>query len=488
MNKKNLQKKILFFIYMLIFFRIKDIMGEEKLFDIQQKTYSEKCEDIEDFFSLYSLSIKKSSPFSEVSFIHAFNHRNPPKEWTVLIYIAGDNDLYRFALRNIEQMKQLGSSEHLNILVHFDFHEYGSPKESRRLYIEKNKIYQIGNIPPMDSGDPKTLIDAYQWAQTHYPSRNFGLILWNHGTGCLEPRKVQGVINPSDLFKYNEETKLIEIDRSISFMDYLEEKSKERGICFDLTTGNYLDGEKLSSALKTITNQRGKKIDILLMDACLMGCLEVAYGIFPYVNFLCSSQEVVLGPGYNYSSLLAPLTKGNISPHQFALHAVVDYQKTYSPITDDYTQAAYNLEQTNNLIKTITLFAETCNSAIQNKTILKALQAACKENNVMRFEEPSYADLKHFFDNVLFVSDKLSSSNPNNIEIVQWAKKIQIIIQQFYTEMSRFIIKNACGKNASKAHGVSIYLPTKSIHQSYPKILFNQKNGTWMNFIFNLIK
>jgi hypothetical protein len=427
---------------------------------------------------------KSNKLFDNIDFYQSFNHKHSLKEWTFLIYIAGDNDLFRFAIRNIEQMKQLGSSEKINILIHFDYHEMGSPKETRRFYVEKNKLIQIGNVPPMDSGDPKTLTDASQWAINNYPSRFFGLCMWNHGTGPLNPRRLHELINPSDLFKYNPITRLIEIDRSIHFIDYLDQKSKERGICFDMSTGNYLDDQKLKIALKNIVTARGgKKIDVLLMDACLMGCLEIAATVEEFADYLCASQEVVLGPGYNYTTLLKPLLKGNISPFNFASHVISDYQITYGPITQDFTQGLYDLQHTKKIIALIDQFANATIPFLHNKNILKTIQLSAKDNVCTRFDEPSYADIKHFFENLLFASEKISNQSE---EINEWFQTIKPILHNFNKLFPLFIPRAVSGKNVPKAYGLSIYFPQNSIHPSYPRTHFAQETK-WLQFIVKLL-
>ena len=71
------------------------------------------------------------------------DHKQEKKEWTILIYIAGDNDLYKYALRNIEQIKQVGSTDKVNFLIYFNLHESGNSKETRRYYVDKNQLLQI---------------------------------------------------------------------------------------------------------------------------------------------------------------------------------------------------------------------------------------------------------------------------------------------------------------------------------------------------------
>jgi hypothetical protein len=40
--------------------------------------------------------------------------------WKVLVYMEADNDLYPFALKDLQEMMMIGSNENLSILVQFD--------------------------------------------------------------------------------------------------------------------------------------------------------------------------------------------------------------------------------------------------------------------------------------------------------------------------------------------------------------------------------
>jgi len=69
--------------------------------------------------------------------------RSPQKNWTIIIYIAADNDLRSFAARNIKQMASIGSNEYVNILVHLDIRITGNKKITRRYYVEKDRILHM---------------------------------------------------------------------------------------------------------------------------------------------------------------------------------------------------------------------------------------------------------------------------------------------------------------------------------------------------------
>ena len=57
---------------------------------------------------------------------------------------------------------------------------------------------------------PSIILFVKNNAETNYPSKYFGLVLWNHGSGDLNPGKIRGLVNPSQLFKYDTKIKKIE--------------------------------------------------------------------------------------------------------------------------------------------------------------------------------------------------------------------------------------------------------------------------------------
>lgn len=425
----------------------------------------------------------KNNIFDGIDYEKITMHKQENKQWTILIYIAGDNDLYRFALRNIEQLKKIGSNGILNILIHFDFHIDGKPKETRRFYVQRDKLIQVGNYPAMDSGSEKTLIDACEWAITNYPSKHFSLVLWNHGSGSLNPIRIRQLSNSSELFFYNPTSRKIELDRTINYIDYLTKVAKERGICFDDTTGHYLDDIKLQKAFSYIKNLRnGKKIDVLLMDACLMAGVETAFLCCDYADYLTCSEEVVLGPGYNYAMMLSPLAKRILSPCEFALHIVNAFKNTYSAVSNDYTQSCIKLENIKNLADSINKFAELIlyfSEFDKQNLIKKTVKVCANKNLVTHFSEPSYIDLKHFLENMKNNSIKINIKDYNNNFFYD---KLIIIIYEILDLLDKSILINVSGKNLPKAYGLSIYLPSENIHPSFNQTIFGSENS-WFKML-----
>jgi hypothetical protein len=107
-------------------------------------------------------------------------------KWTVMVYMAGDNNLDGTALRDIEEMAQVGSTKDVNVLVQLDRLE---DKKTRRFRITKGGGYDrdcVETFGETNTGDPKILEDFLAWSVERYPAERYFLILWNHGSGWWE--------------------------------------------------------------------------------------------------------------------------------------------------------------------------------------------------------------------------------------------------------------------------------------------------------------
>jgi len=419
----------------------------------------------------------------------------PRKNWTIIIYIAADNDLRSFAARNIKQMASIGSNEYMNILVHLDIRITGNKKITRRYYVEKDKILHMNahnsTSQRMDSGNPQTLISCCDWAINDYPADEYALLFWNHGTGIIDPGHGR-LINPAELFTFNPTTNKLELDRSIGFLDLInsldtDEFSQidQRGICWDDTTGNYLTNRKLDMALNNICKKilNGKKFSIIGFDACLMSMLETANLIKNYAHIMVGSQEVELGTGWNYAKVLAPFAYQSLEKEDFAKHIVQMYYKTYSILTNDFTLSAINLDPIVNLENNLDGIARLllqCLKNQKNKSVSQAIKASKNRLICTHFDEPSYIDLYHFYFNLQKNIKRFTLTNQ---------QKNKALIEALYQTIEKgkelireLVIANTVGKNLKNAMGISIYFPEYRIHSSYQQAPFASTNS-WPKFL-----
>ncbi len=231
-------------------------------------------------------------------------------EWNFLVYIAADNNLERFAIKDINEMELVGSSSNVNILVLIDrisgYDSSNGDWTSTRLYkvtkdakgsseIVSTLIHDYGEL---DMTDPNTLANFVDYCTANYPAKRTVLTLWDHGTGVY-PRG-------------------------------LSEES--RGIGQDYTTGlsswDILLVDDIAEALAPVT--REKKIDLINMDACFMQMVEVGWELSDVAHFMTGSQALTPGAGNDYTQLLQYLQENPSSTGgDLARYMVDSFYATY---------------------------------------------------------------------------------------------------------------------------------------------------------------
>lgn len=439
---------------------------------------------------------------------------SPEKDYTLVVFMAANNDLYRFALKNIIQMEAIGSNENINIIV--QLHTPGSNNPTKRYVIKKGKRLLVQAEGPtltakLDSGDPETLIDCVEWAMKYYPAKNLVINFWNHGSGCWDPG-ISKTISTYDLFYMNSETNMLELDRSIEFIEHIEEQNnynqneikknqdhpedndfieiEKRGICFDETYKSYMTNQDVKHALSQIQNRilGGKKIAAVWFDACLMSMIEITNICKDHADYFMGSQDVEYASGSNYQLALSPFVDGSLSPKEFACHIVHSFEKAYQHITRDFTQSAIDLSLTGAIEENIQLVAQQLLTAMQhqtNKSVFKMIQQSKSRSACTCFEEPSFIDIRHFYINL--------QANLGQIRLNDKAKEIMIkselktLLEKGINSINSAVIANTTGSNLSHACGISIYFPERTIFNSYPICTFARSNN-WMNLLIQYLQ
>lgn len=404
----------------------------------------------------------------------------------ILIFMAADNDLRSFAIRNIKQMIAIGSSSNAHIVIHLDIRDTNNSKVTRRYYIAKGQCIPLDDSTLisqcMDSGDPETLISFVSMATSRFPAKTVHLFFWDHGTGYLDPIQ-RHRINPSTLFTFNPRSCKLELERSISYLSLTpEEDYIYRGVCWDQTTKNFLSSEKLAYALEKIcrTILNGNRLSIIGFDACLMSMLEIADLVAPYADILVGSEEAILGTGFDYTKVFAPLAQQTINPRNFAQHIVETFKTTYARLTQDFALSAFDLSGTSFITNNLSEIAKqlmVCLENQRNGSVKRALQNARK--TTVHFNEPSYLDMYDLYTNILSALKSFELTQNNATKSILY--NLENTLKTGQKLLNTYIFANVVGQKLALAHGISLYFPER-IHASYPSSSF-AKSNTWFNFV-----
>lgn len=413
---------------------------------------------------------------------------NPKSSWTFIVYMAADNDLHYFAWKNLKQMEFIGSNPNVSIVVQLNTPGYLNP--TKRYIIKKGRrlLVQDDDSPnqKLNSGIPSTLVNCVNWAVSHYPADNYALILWNHGTGAMDP-VVARTINPCDLFYLNPTDNKLEVDRGASYLSLICQEiqntlkmENKRGICFDDTFKTYLSNHDLEAALHEISTKilGGKKLSLIGFDACLMSMVEIASICKRYAQYFVGSEEIEYGTGWRYDYVLEPFLQKTLSPKDFASHIVLSYEQAYQKLINDYTLSALDLSYTQQLEQNIHMVAHLLHEALlnqQNRSVSDIIRKCKSTQYCTCFDEPSYIDLGHFYQNLQQHVQYFLLKDPVTQRELQ--NKLQLYLQAGLDIFPYLVIENKVGQKLKKAQGLSIYFPEHAIAQSYLKSPFALQNN-----------
>lgn len=217
--------------------------------------------------------------------------------WAVCIYMCG-TDLesnYGAGTKDLLEMLAVDLPDDVRLLVMTGGTRLWNPQlvkdegylapQNRRtqLYEIKGRAMELvkdydGNL---DMGDPRTAALFLEDCLRFAPAEQMMLTFWNHGGGPF------------------------------------------RGAAFDEYTKDPLTLAELRAVLGALREARGKPLELLGFDACLMNNLETACMLAPYADYMVASEEKEPTGGWCYRWLEALAGGGPVSPVEIG-RAVVD--------------------------------------------------------------------------------------------------------------------------------------------------------------------
>jgi hypothetical protein len=413
---------------------------------------------------------------------------NTKKTWTVLVYLAGDNDLDGAGVVDLGEMKRVGSNARVNMVAQFD--RAGKNAATKRYFLRKGTTLAkdvVASLGETNMGDPNVLQDFLAWGAKNYPAQRYMVVIWNHGAGWDDEniyRSVRRGLKRNVAYKKSAVGETVRgaagavpmarvramskrpFKRAL-FSTTIQQAVQKRAIAFDDQAEDFLDNIELKRVLTAAKKTFGGKIDVLGMDACLMNMVEVAYQVRNTAQVLVGSQEVEPADGWPYHTVLRELTrKPDVTPAEVANVIVARYLASYKP-NEGVTQSALDLSASTRLEGAIDKLSAS---------LLKELPGEATQIAVMRarraardYETRDYVDLVHFCQ----LLRKYSAS-----AAVQGAcSGVEDAAARTFVLASGFK-----GASVTNSNGVSIYFPEETISPLYAKLDF-AKNNKWNEFL-----
>jgi hypothetical protein len=415
------------------------------------------------------------------------------KQWTVMVYLAGDNNLDSAGVVDLQEMKQVGTTPDFNVIAQFD--RQGTVLHTKRYCLQKGSTLNqdvVADLGETNTGDPRVLESFIEWAAANYPAEHYLLVVWNHGAGWDDTNvyraikgldynitrkqivaqaagtQVQGTVSTAQIRQI--------VDRRLHralFSTTIKSAIETRAIAFDDNAQDFLDNIEMKDLLKAVTTMIGQKIDIVGMDACLMSMVEVGYQIRDSAAYIVSSEETEPGDGWPYNTILAELAKKpTMTPGELASVIVQKYLASYST-RDNVTQSAFDLAQSTTLAGAVDQLAKTLTSKLTTTSVRNMIIRV--RNQVQSYEVPEYVDLVDFC--------KLLRSRTSQTVIKTACMNVIDAVQT-----GKFVVATGYkGSPVANSYGVSIYFPTRSISSLYVTLDFT-KDTAWDEFLTSYIK
>ncbi len=395
-------------------------------------------------------------------------------KWTFMVYMAGDNNLSAAGDKDLAEMRRVGSTADVNVVVEFD---NAGRRGTRRYHVQRNGVNErVESLGETDSGSPQTLIDFVTWSAANYPAERYALVLWNHGSGW-EPAEIDRIARSVAARGYSEreatERSATPLGRAF-FRTTLETilslpSSSERAICSDDGSGHSLDTIELGRVLAQVMARLGQPLDLLGMDACLMSNLEVAYQAQPYVRTIVASEESEPNDGWPYEAVLRPLADNpDLPTADFAAHIVNAYIKSY--VDQGYpgavTQAALDLSQVQAVVEPLDRLADTLIARLPRAKS----QVWTAQRRSARFWHNTLWDIAHF-------SEELSRATRDRATR-QAAQDVRAALRP---GPGRFVVTEAHnGPGVRRCGGVTVYLPAMTDVSRYYGELAYARDHRWL--------
>lgn len=364
------------------------------------------------------------------------------REWTIMVYMCGDNGMSNQTSDDLSEMITVGSTPQVQIIVQVDNLPSAPNPTTRRYRIEQDTLRLIADLGEKNMADLNVILDFIRYCRTSYPAKNYCLILWDHGSGW-----------------------------------YPTFGAMQRSIIYDYTNHDSISvtAGELRQLLTEIRKTLGKKLNLLVFDACLMGGIEVAYEVKDGAEIMVGSEALIPFDGLPYDAILYTIvTQPELTPKAFAQAIVQNYANSYNNGSQglvDVTLSAVDLKQLEHFATELGSLLEDLKNFAQDSIFLNT------RNTVQTFPE----------ENI-----RLPEPTDDCIDLFDFLQKSKVINLGRYEPVLRIwdslVLANSYTKTYyPKAYGLSIwfphhYLKFKQRAFDYQKLAFAQKTG-WLEFL-----
>ena len=212
--------------------------------------------------------------------------RNATAERTVLVYLAGKNNLSESLQTNLEQMKAGSKCIGNNTLLAFVRRDIQGEQPwlarvSNGELTDSVSLDDMGiSTSNMQACNPELMEQVLRYAYSHYPAREYGLVLGGHSTGWLIEQE------PGD-------TRAFGVDNG-------------DGYAYSSRNRRWINVPTMANVLERVPH-----LKFIFADCCNFMCLETMYELRNVTDYIIGSPAEIPAEGAPYEQIMPALFEKN---------------------------------------------------------------------------------------------------------------------------------------------------------------------------------
>ncbi len=408
----------------------------------------------------------------------------PQAEWTVLLYMAGDNSLEGAGFQDLEEVKRglqgLSPEKRATLHVVAQFDTVGD-RGTLRYHLTADGALeedQVGEVlAEVNTGDPQNLVDFIRWGVRTYPAQKYALVIWNHGNGWDDTdiyaslRETARRVTAADP-RVRSTVAATRFNRAL-FAATLRRLSETatiqpetmRGILYDDTSMDFVDNQELATALRQGLQEAGlERFDLLGFDACLMSMVEVAYQVRLAARVVIGSQAEEPAAGWDYQHFVQALPGHGVEA--VARATVRRFREAHDQgrfsLHDEITQSAISTAGLSALVQAVDRLAHLLLCNLHHRPVFEAVDLAREQAERFRNRSRDYLDLVDFVN-------RLAEQPDVPAAISEAARRVAELAQPGGPVVLANEAVRAQTNMPIRAHGLSIYFPRAGLDPDVPQ-------------------
>lgn len=391
---------------------------------------------------------------------------------TVIVYMAGDNDLYPAMAANLSDMAAGMDpviSSYNNVVVFVDRPQYNPVL----LNIRDNRIDTVHVWPQqVHSSSSRVLAEVISMAASMFPAEEYTLVFSGHGTGWLPAKSLKSLdrfLFPQTVIDIEQESGAPAFAHRTPFagMDDEELPAEMAGRIMGVTkaafaeilvdnTASWMDVDRMTAAIPD------GMFDCIVFDACLMGGVEFAYALRNKADQIVVSSVEIMKQGFPYRTAIGDIVRSDYSS------VCRDFYEFYKAKTGIEKTAGVALIDMKKLDKLASAFSRVVNNATVR------VDDVFSDRNLQHFDR--------FVHHAMFdLADVVERLKPDEESLSVFRQALSECVSSCYNTgyvCSELALNRYCG--------LSCYLPVAQyqglLNDSYARTDWNQAVGFYKTY------